>query len=304
MQQPDSFWDFYWETRLQFLQGQGKTQAITAASRLIRQLAARPEQKVRLLELGCGEGQILGSLAAAHFEVNGISDSVGVDYDPQAVQTASKDYPAIRFLEGDFTDASFLSALGKFEIVLLVNALHHVFSDAYDEELGEVDVPAGKQAVRSTFIKILQCVQPGGYLLLFDGLEPAGDPQQPVIIRFLSRQAQDDFYQFAREYQPFRIRYKTLPQRDCVQISLHDFTRYITKMIFLGKPLWPRERLESYQYFNALEFRELFAARHLQIKDWQPISVDDQRWQDAVEILTPGVDFPTEHILIIAQKPV
>ena len=26
MQQPDTFWDFYWDTRLQFLQGQGKGQ--------------------------------------------------------------------------------------------------------------------------------------------------------------------------------------------------------------------------------------------------------------------------------------
>ena len=303
MQQPDSFWNFYWETRLQFLQGQGKAQAITAASQLIRQLAAQPVQAIRLLELGCGEGQILGSLAAAHFEVNGISNSIGVDYDPQAVQTAMEDYPAIRFLEGDFTDRDFLSRLGKFEIVLLVNALHHVFSDAYDEELGEVDVQAGKQAVLNTFNHILQCLQPGGYLLLFDGLEPSGDPQQPVAIRFLHQQAQDDFYQFARQYQPFRIRYKTLPQENCIQLSLHDFTRYITKMIFLGKPLWERERLESYQYFNEFEFRDMFASNHLQIKDWQFISVDDQRWQDAVEILTPGVDFPTEHVLIIAQIP-
>jgi SAM-dependent methyltransferase len=220
-----------------------------------------------------------------------------------AVQTASQFNPGIRFLEGDFSDQQFLSGLGKFEIVLLVNALHHVFSDAFDEELGEVDVQAGKQAVLRTFNQILPCIKPGGYLLLFDGLEPSGDPQQPVDIRFLNRRALEDFYQFAREYQPFRIRFKTLPQEDCIQLSLHDFTRYITKMIFLGKPLWPRERLESYQYFNEHEFRDMLAANHLQIREWQLISVDDQRWQDAVEILTPGIDFPAEHVLIIAQKP-
>lgn len=302
MQQPDTFWDLYWDTRLQFLQGQGKGQAITAASKWIRQLATLPDQNIKVLELGCGEGHILGSLAAAHNDINGISDSIGVDYDPQALQNARRDYPGIQFMSGDFTDPQFLSQLGKFEIVLLVNALHHVYSDAYNEELGEVDVPIGKQAVITAFEQIMQCVQPGGYLLLFDGVEAAGNVNQPVEIQFLHEQARDNFYQFAREYQPFRIRYMTLPQEDCIQLSLRDFTRYITKMIFLGKPLWERERLESYQYFNLLEFRELFDSHHLTIKEWQVISVDDQRWQDAVEILTPGIDFPTEHVLIVAQK--
>ena len=54
--------------------------------------------------------------------------------------------------------------------------------------------------------------------------------------------------------------------------------------------------------FNLLEFRELFDLHRLKIKEWQVISVDDQRWQDAVEILTPGIDFPTEHVLIVVQK--
>ena len=249
MQQPDTFWDFYWDTRLQFLQGQGKGQAITAASKWIRQLAVQPDQDIKVLELGCGEGHILGSLVTAHHDFNGISDSIGVDYDPLALQNAARDFPGLTFLRGDFTDPQFLAQLGKFDMLLLVNALHHVFSDAYDEELGEVDVPIGKQAVNTAFEQILQCLNPGGYLLLFDGVEAPGNVQQPVEIRFLHQQARDDFYQFAREYQPFLIRFTQLPQEDCIQLSLHDFTRYITKMIFLGKPLWDRERLESYQYF-------------------------------------------------------
>ena len=241
-------------------------------------------------------------MVTAHHDLNGISDSIGVDYDPLALQNAERDFPGLTFLHGDFTDPQFLAQLGKFDMLLLVNALHHVFSDAYDEELGEVDVPIGKQAVITAFEQILQCLKPGGYLLLFDGVEAPGNVQQPVEIRFLHQQARDAFFQFAREYQPFRIRFTQLPQEDCIQLSLHDFTRYITKMIFLGKPLWDRERLESYQYFNLLEFRELFDSHHLTIKEWQVISVDDQRWQDAVEILTPGIDFPTEHVLIVAQK--
>jgi hypothetical protein len=38
-------------------------------------------------------------------------------------------------VEGDFTDLGLLAGLGKFEIVLLFNALHEVFSDSYSADV-------------------------------------------------------------------------------------------------------------------------------------------------------------------------
>jgi SAM-dependent methyltransferase len=252
--------------------------------------------------LGCGEGQILGALLQAHPEVQGISDSVGLDYDPLALETARRDYPAIRFVEGDFTDPALLQSLGSFDLILLVNALHHVFSDAYDEELGEVDVPTAKIAVQSSFQAIQACLRPGGCLLLFDGLETEGDLERMLEIRFLHQQAQENFQQFAAEYRPFRIRFWPGSQRESCRLSIRDFTRYVTKLIFLGKPLWQRERLESYQYFNRDEFIRLFQTNGLRLTEEQQISVDVSRWQDEIEILTPGQEFPSEHILLVGQK--
>ncbi|NTW42918.1 MAG: methyltransferase domain-containing protein [Anaerolineaceae bacterium] len=296
----ESFWNLYWDTRLQYLQGQGKGHAILAASRLIR---SRPLQSMRILELGCGEGQILGALVEAHNDMSKIQESIGVDYDPPSLETARKIFPAMNFIQGDFTNPDLLDHLGKFDLILLVNALHHVFSDAYDEELGEVDVPTAKSAVRDAFQFIQQCLNPGGSILLFDGLEADGDLQRLIEIRFLHPQAHNDFLQFASEYQPFRIRYQAGGGKDSILISVRDFTRYVTKMIFLGKPLWQRERLESYQYFNRVELQQMFRENGLTLMEEQFISVDVQRWQDEIEILSPYFDFPVEHVLMTGIKP-
>ena len=44
------------------------------------------------------------------------------------------------------------TGLGKFDIVLLVNALHEVFSDCFSPELGEIDIPAAKLRVEQALV--------------------------------------------------------------------------------------------------------------------------------------------------------
>lgn len=297
------FWELYWDAHLQALHNLGKREAILAVSRLIRQLAQTSERALRLLELGCGEGQIIGTLVEAHAQLCAAPECTGVDYLASSIQTCRRTYPTMTFLEGDFTDPSLLDTLGQFDIVMLVNALHEVFSAGYSEALGEVDTPAAKQRVAQAFALAARRVAPGGYLALFDGLEPPGDPQQAVRVQFLHPQAFQDFKQFAREYRPFHITYQATGAPYTIELSRRDFTRYIDKSIFLGKSLWQTERLESYQYFTLPEFRAAFAGAGLEIQDLYTLTVDEEKWRRTVEILTPGVDFPEEHILIIARKP-
>jgi len=293
----DSFWDFYWETRLQYLQGQGKGEVIEKASQLIR----TANQPFRILEAGCGEAQIIGSLVEAHGSPGGEQASVGIDRDLTALAVARKNYPSIRFLAGDFTDTVLLQSLGQFDLLLLVNALHHVFSDAYDPSIGEIDTPKGKANLHTSFTVLSQTVKAGGYVILFDGLETNIPLDTGVQIQFQSPEAMEKFQTFAREYQPFHILYQ-LNTDDIVTLSMRDFTRYVTKIIFLGKPLWERERQESYQYFNESEMRGMLTQNGFDIKEFRLLSVDYDHWLQEVSILTPGVDFPPEHVLITAQK--
>ena len=41
----------------------------------------------------------------------------------------------------------------------------------------------------------------------------------------------------------------------------------------------------------------------LAINELHTLTVNYEKWRSEVEIVTPGVDFPTEHILILAQVP-
>ena len=302
MSENNDFWDFYWETRLLPMENLGKRAAILAVSGLIRRLAQGVDRPLRLLELGCGEGQIIGALLDAHAQLCTIQASVGVDYYAPSLVNCRRDHPGLRCVEGDFTDPHLLAELGKFDIVLLVNALHEVFSDCIAPESGEVDVPAAKQRVEEALAGAAGCLEPGGWLVLFDGLEPPGDPRQTVRIRFHDHQGRQDFENFAQRYRPVRITYRQVEDRLCVALSQRDFTRYITKSIFLGKQLWETERLQSYQYFTEGEYRAAFARQGLDISELRTLTVNEEKWRRLVEILTPGVSFPDEHILILARR--
>jgi SAM-dependent methyltransferase len=297
----DSSWELYWQVRLQAIEDLGKCEAVLAASRLICELEAQGHP-ARLLELGCGAGQIIGALMDAHAELRGVCDSVGVDYSASMLERARRTCPDLSLVQGDYTDPAVLAVLGQFQLVLLVNSLHEVFSDTFDEALGEVDVPAGRAAVAAALAAATGLLAPGGRLLIFDGLEPPGDPERRVTLRFLDPEARDEFRIFVDEYQPFRIQAHWLADGWQVEISQHDFARYIDKSIFISKALWETEQLESYQYFTEDDFQRELAALDLRILKLRTLTVNRDKWRRRVSIETPGIDFPDEHILIVAAS--
>ncbi len=299
----DSFWKFYWETRLQPMETLGKREAILEASRLIRERALENKRPLRLLELGCGEGQVIGSLLDAHSQQCDLGGSLGVDYHAPSLDRCRRDYPGLPCLQGDFTDPVLINRLGSFDLLLLVNALHEVFSDALADGGKSPDIPGAQEKVRAALALAAEHLAPDGWLVLFDGLEPEGDLSEPITVRFLSRQARRNFESFSRQYRPLKIVYRQEQDPLVVTLSRRDFTRYITKSIFLGKKLWESERLQSYQYFTATQHRAAVESCGLYIETLRTLTINAGKWQQQVEILTPGEGFPAEHILICAHKP-
>ncbi|MEJ2247862.1 MAG: hypothetical protein P8Y80_17595, partial [Acidobacteriota bacterium] len=172
----------------------------------------------------------------------------------------------------------------------------------FSPELGEIDVPSAKQRVESALAGAVGCLAPGGWLVLFDGLEPPGDSHQILRIRFRDYQVFQEFQDFVKQYHPFRIAYRESESPLCVELSQRDFTRYITKSIFLGKQLWETERLQSYQYYTEEEYQAAFARQGLEISELRTLTMNDEKWRYRMEIATPGFQFPDEHVLILARQ--
>lgn len=299
MQDSDSFWDFYWDTRLREMETLGKREAILAGSGLVRRLSRELGRPLRMIEPGCGEGQVVGALLDAHSQHIQGRVPVGVDYNPRSLARCRKDHPGWPFIEGDFTSPAVMDGLNGYDIVLLVNAIHEVFSFTRSPETKRVDVPLAKQGAAQALARSVNCLAPGGWLLLFDGLEPP-NPDEEISIRFNDQRARAGFETFAAEYRPFKIHYQSAGGPLRVRLSRHDFARYITKSIFLGKALWQSEQNESYQYFTEIEFRAACANCGLRIHELRTLTVNMEKWRRLVD---PGPDgFPAEHILILAQK--
>jgi hypothetical protein len=111
-----------------------------------------------------------------------------------------------------------------------------------------------------------------------------------------------DFEIFAREYHPFKVKYRETDDPLCVMLSRRHFTRYITKSIFLRKALWKSERFESYQYFTEEEQRAAFARQGLVIRALRKMTVNEAKWHLMVDIEASEAAFPDEHIMILAQQ--
>ena len=131
---------------LQPMRNLGKRFAILAASDLIRRL--KDKKKHRCV---CWNWAVVKPgdrhAPAGPQQICSLKNSKGVDYNPRSLAVCRRDYPGLGCIEGDFTNPDLLAGLGKFDIVLLVNALHEVFSNCFSKELGEVDIPAAKQHV-------------------------------------------------------------------------------------------------------------------------------------------------------------
>jgi len=73
-------------------------------------------ENVRVLELGCGTGQLLSALNPSH--------GVGVDLSANAVNIAQKNYPNLEFIQGDIENPELIKSLkGTFDYIILSDTL-------------------------------------------------------------------------------------------------------------------------------------------------------------------------------------
>jgi serine/threonine protein phosphatase PrpC/SAM-dependent methyltransferase len=303
MQNSQPVWESYWGERQKSLQNpQGKRKAVTAAFQLLKELAERTAQPVRIIELGCGEGHVLAELLKMCVAQNiAVKDCVGVDNQAQVIKNARLLYPQINFLAADYGRQPL--DLVPFDLVMLIGTLHEVYSSNHSISRGQIDHERGSEAVARALCYSASLVLDDGYMVLFDGVEHK-QPDLKLIVRFQSIEALDEFRKIAGEYEAFRLAYEELDAADHIRISMHDFTRYITKTRFVNGSLWEIEKRESYQYFNESEFRQHLEKLRFEVLDVQCASPHEVDWRKRVRIENAGGNFPKESILITAQKTI
>ncbi|MBT5400092.1 class I SAM-dependent methyltransferase, partial [bacterium] len=66
----------------------------------------------RVLELGCGTGQLLNALNPSY--------GIGVDLSANMISVAQQNHPSLEFIQGDLEDEDFISSLqGPFDFIIL-----------------------------------------------------------------------------------------------------------------------------------------------------------------------------------------
>jgi 2-polyprenyl-3-methyl-5-hydroxy-6-metoxy-1,4-benzoquinol methylase len=98
--------------------------------------------KIKILDLGCGNGSFSNFLAAQGFEVVGIEESAS------GVAQAQQAYPNCQFRQGSIYDLDLADLEQAFDLVISTEVIEHLF---YPREL----VRAARQ-----------CLRPGGTLIL------------------------------------------------------------------------------------------------------------------------------------------
>ena len=73
----------------------------------------------RILELGCGTGQLLNALNPSY--------GVGVDLSINMISAAKKNYPNLEFVQGDLEDEALISSLqGSFDFIILSDTIGYL----------------------------------------------------------------------------------------------------------------------------------------------------------------------------------
>lgn len=103
---------------------------------------SREKSKVKVLDLGCGNGSFSNLLATQGFEVTGIEESAS------GIAQAQQAYPKCRFIQGNIYALDLTDLYQSFDIVLSAEVIEHLF---YPKELVRV---------------ARQCLYPGGSLIL------------------------------------------------------------------------------------------------------------------------------------------
>lgn len=93
------------------------------------QTLAEKKKKLRILDLGCGNGSLSNFLTQKGYDV------VGVEESKSGIEIAAKNFPDCQFIQGSIYDLPYHRLEEKFDIIISMDVIEHLF---YPKELVRV----------------------------------------------------------------------------------------------------------------------------------------------------------------------
>ena len=267
-----------------------------AVNELVKEiLALKKGQELRVLDVGCGEGHILKHISR---KLDNKIDFWGIDKDNEVLLSAAnilKEHPtnqSFRYIHREIKDGNWTKDLPKFDVVYCVNVIHEIYSSL-------IRCNHREAIFKSIIDSLMRLVDKNGLLLIMDGLECENAFNTKITFE-ISNDNISKLLMFKNEYTALDVNF--LIKDNVIETNLRDFTRFITKLKFIGSNTWDIERTESYQYFSRTEFEKCFEDGGFQIIDTHSFIINIKHWKNAVKILTPSLTFPMECIYYIGLK--
>ena len=144
------------------------------ARRYFIQKNVKPKQGLKILDIGCGPGNILEYLPEVNY--------YGVDIDQNYIDAANKKYKDKGVFECSNLDEYAVSEPGSFDLVIAVGVIHHLNDD-----------------IAIKLFKIAKnALRPDGHLMTFDGCYV---DNQNYIARFLLKKDRGKFVRDRKKYE-------------------------------------------------------------------------------------------------------
>lgn len=284
--------------------------------------AGQRDEPVVVAVLGSGNGRRL-FLQRQFAKLHGLNVSFAAfDNDDAYITRARKLNPDVQFVKTDLSrlkESEYVRELKRtFNISLLdvEQFLHELYS--FGPGLGRIDDTAGRRVVRDALEGAMELLQPGGRIVLFDGIIP-DQRNEDTVVR-LSDEYMRAFELFAgRKGKPggyvLPVPYTVLDKKDntirLTRGALGQFVRvvdYLIRQAGMDDATYAARvegaLSEVYQFFTIQDYQALFSDLNLRVGRVREVLEEKkkERLGKNIEILSGARTLPTEHVLIGLEK--
>ncbi len=293
---------------LGFYKKRGKALTIPHIVNFLDRLNNLPKDKpIRVLDVGCGKGDLLRLLA----EISSVINSrrkiyfYGLERNPELIKDiVTLGVPEENLFCMDINDLLDQKFSHKFDLILSINTLHEVFSGYLG--VGHKGFPINEyqkaqQKLEPIIKKLSSMLSVDGAFLIYDGLAPSLDKLEgKVKFKVKDLSTVNLLKKMSRENKIWKLQFINDAQ-NIFEMSYPDFLRFVSTMKYLDTKMWSIEQYENYFYYSEDEFESIFEKVGLKIESKILVNNDLNIWKKSVKLLE-NTTFPYKSILIMGSK--